>query len=200
LRTTPLGARTRLVLTSLLVTSTLLLAACGGNDDPKADPTPSTSTPASASDDPSQSNSPSVVPATGKLVETKDFTAHVPEGWDVTVVSKDYVITSHDPDSSDAIAFTIVDTFGNDQGLDDLAKEAVRLGAWPGEDPSIVGQTELAGEPAYHLASSGGGGIFVDVRGAVRAGDAVAVRFDNYQSNAALQSMVESVLATWQWK
>ncbi|MCW2792209.1 MAG: hypothetical protein JWO76_1307 [Nocardioides sp.] len=197
--TTPHGARTRLVLTSLLVTSTLVLAACGGSGDPKADPSPSSSTSATTSSEPSESESASVAPAAGKLVETKFFTAHVPEGWDLVVVSKGFVITSHDPDSESAIGFAIVDTFGKDRSLEDLARQAVRNGAWPSKDPSIVAETELGGEPAYHLTSSGDG-VFIDVRGLLRSGNAIAVRFDNYRSEAALRATVDSVLATWQWK
>jgi hypothetical protein len=197
--TTSLGARTRHVLTSLLVTSALLLSACGGKDDPVADPTPTTSS--STSDDPSESESASasVAPATGDVVETKAFTANVPEGWRVDVVSKDFVIVAHDPDRGNAITFNIIDTGGNELTLDQLADDAVQTGSWPGKPPKAVAETELGGEPAYHLTGSGGG-IFVDARGTMHGTDAVSVNFEDYQSDKSLQSTVESVLATWQWK
>jgi hypothetical protein len=201
----PLGAATRLVLTGLLVTSALLLSACGGQDDPVPDPTSTTSSSTSTSDDPSESGSGSasgsaaVTPATGELVETKAFAAHVPEGWQVDVVSKDFVIVAHDPDRGNAITFNIIDTGGNELTLDQLAADAVQTGSWPGKTPSVVAETELGGEPAYHLIGSGGG-VFVDARGTVHGSDAVSVDFEDYRSDTSLQSTVESVLASWQWK
>lgn len=200
MRTTPLGAPTRLALTSLLVTTSLLLASCGNSDDPKADPTSSTPTASASSAPGDPSASPTVASASGEVVETKAFTVHVPDGWQVDVVSKDFVITANSPHGFDVIAFKIIDKNGDQPGLPALAKDAVQFGTWPGgKDPAIVAPSELGGEAAYHLTGSGNGAVFDQV-GAMHGTDAVSINFEIYGSRAKLQSIAESVLATWQWK
>ncbi|MCW2792208.1 MAG: hypothetical protein JWO76_1306 [Nocardioides sp.] len=201
LRTTPLGARTRLVLTSLLVTSALLLAACGGSDDPKVDPTPSTSPTspsASASDDPTESASPSVEPATGKLVDTSRFTVRVPEKWVVIVAVKDFSITASDLETGDSISFGLVD-LTTPTGLDVLADRTQRTGPWV-DPPARAPDSTLAGMGAYHLVGPVGKGERVDVLGTVRAGKDVVVIFDVYGPQSRLDKLKASVLATWKWK
>jgi hypothetical protein len=211
LSTTPLGARTRVYLTCLLLLSATLLAGCGGEDDPSPSPASSdsptstsgpTSAPTSASADSSQSPSPSesVPPAAGKTVETSFFTVSAPQGWEVHVVAEDFVVTASDPDSSDTIAFKIIEKGGAQPGLRALANDAVEFGTWPGgKAPAIVAETELGGEPAYHLTGSGGGAR-VDARGTLHGTSAVSIGFEIYGSQTELESIVESVLATWQWK
>ncbi|MCW2792210.1 MAG: hypothetical protein JWO76_1308 [Nocardioides sp.] len=192
--TTPLGARTSLVLTSLLVTSAILLAACGGNDDPRSDPSPSTST----STDPSESTSPSVKPATGKLVDTSRFTVRVPEKWVVIVAAKDFSITASGLETGDSISFGLID-LTTPTGLDVLAKRTQRLGPWV-KPPARAPDSTLAGADAYHLVGPVGKGERVDAFGTVRSGKHVEVIFDVYGPQSRLDKLKASVIATWQWK
>jgi hypothetical protein len=195
---TPLGARTRLVLTSLLVTFTILLAACGGNDDPRANATPSTAP--TSSGDPSDSPSPSesVAPASGKTVDMKVFDTHVPAGWQVQVSARNFSVTAYDLKSGDQIAFSVVSLAGNDFTLSHLAHQALRLGPWT-KTPTIEPETTLAGEPAYHLTGAVGAGGRGESLGAAYKGNDVRVVFQISGPQTKLDRVRESVLASWQW-
>jgi hypothetical protein len=196
---TPLGARTRLILTSLLAAATILLAACGGSDDPKADPSPPSSATGSASPTTDTSATSSVTPATGKSVDTSAFTANVPSGWQVQVLSKDFSILAYDPKTGDQVSFYIVSMAGNDFTLRQLAGTQVRTGPWSGK-PTIEAETTLAGQPAYHLTGEVSDGVKGECLGAPHDGNDVGVIFQVSGSDAKLQQIEESVLATWQWK
>jgi hypothetical protein len=198
LSTTPLGARTRLVLTTVLVTTTLLLVACAGKDDP----TPGSPTSAAtSSDQPTVSTSPteSATPAAGKTVDMKVFSTQVPAGWKVNVTAKDFSVLAYDPETSDAISFSVVSLAGNDFTLDHLARQAVRYGPWS-KTPTIEPETTLAGEPAYHLSGPVEGGLRGESLGSSYDGNNVAAVFQVAGSSAKLHSIMQAVLATWQWK
>jgi hypothetical protein len=202
LSTTPLGARTRTTLISLLVGGPLLLAACGDSDDETtADPTPTTSSsssPATASSSPSSPGS-TVAPATGRLVDTSFFSVHVPEGWRVIESVPDLAVTADDTDGLDLISFTMTKTYGKEFTLDELARQALRTTPWS-KQPGIAPVTTLAGAPAYHLSGPVGNGFQADAFGLVHGEENVMVSIETQGSAATHREIVESVLATWQWK
>lgn len=140
-----------------------------------------------------------MTPAAGKTVDMKLFSTHVPVGWDVSVTAKNFSVLAYDAESGDQISFSVVALAGNDFTLDHLAHQALRYGPWS-KTPTIEPETTLAGEPAYHLTGPVGGGLKGESLGSAYDGNDAEVVSQVSGSDAKLQQVMESVLASWQWK
>lgn len=172
------------------------LTACGDSSDgARADPPARSGTPAGSSASPSAS----VAPATGRAVETSWFRARAPQGWQVVETVPDLATYARKPGSDSFISFGVVETYGNTFTLAQLAHHSLRSNSWA-RKPSIVAETTLAGEPAYHLRGPVGGGLFADVYGALHQGRQVELDIETEGPAAEHQQVVDSVLASWQWK
>jgi hypothetical protein len=66
--------------------------------------------------------------------------------------------------------------------------------------PKQMAESTLDGVPVFHLEGDLDLGIHFAAYGAIRDDTVVYVRFDLEGSPAESQEVVESVLATWQWK
>lgn len=187
-------------LVALLLTGTLALGGCAGSSD-QADARPGPSGSASAPGD-SSSSSPStspsdngVEPATGKVVDTSWFTARVPKGYDVVVSGKDFSISAGGPDAD--LHFSMIGMNGRQLSLSRLARQV--RGSLPGLSHARLGRTTLGGEPAYLLTASKPFDN-VSVVGLERDDTMIHLEVDSYGSKAAHQKLLDSILATWQWK
>jgi len=171
----------------------LLLVGCqdgapsGGG--PTAASSPITSSPTSAT--------PSVEPATGPVVEERQFTVRVPRGY--VVEDKVFTLTStRDRSSSDGIYVAAQDA----PGLENLS-QAVRVvlrSVSVRPKPERVDDVVIGGEPAYHLAGRSGAGNRYHSYGLVRGGQLLQVIFELDGPDARADEIVGSVLATWEWR
>lgn len=188
--------RTATALGALTLVLAPALTACGDSSDgATADPPASSGTPTGAGPSPSAS----VAPATGKAVETSWFRARAPQGWQVVETVPDLATYAREPGSDSFISFGVVETYGNTFTLAQLAHHSLRSNSWT-RSPSILAETTLAGEPAYHLRGPVGGGLFADVYGVLHQGRQVELDIETDGSAAEHRQVVDSVLASWQWK
>ena len=178
-----------------------LLAGCGDDDPPKADP----STPAASSTSSSPSASPTVEPATGKRLVSKSFSIRVPQGWRAdNGQSSDLLTTRYAGDekpdgtllaflsTSDGSAFTV-------QPLAQLAKEKARSSEFQ-QPPKILDDVEVAGVTMYHLAGETSANTYSINLGTIHEGDLVEVHIESsMMSQQELEQTFESILATWEW-
>jgi hypothetical protein len=193
-------ASTAAGLVALLLGGTLALGGCGGSSDQAdAHPTPSGSATAPGGSSSSPSTSPSsgtgVEPAAGKVVDTSWFTARVPKGYDVVVSGKDFSISAGGPDAD--LHFSMIGMNGRQLSLSQLARQA--RGSLPGLGHARLGHTTLGGEPAYLLAASKPFDN-VSVVGLERDDTMIHLEVDSYGTLAAHRKLLDSILATWQWK
>jgi len=188
--------RTTTALAALALIHAPARAGCGDSSDgATADPPASSGAPAGSSASPSAS----AAPATGKAVETSWFGARAPQGWQVVETVPDFATYARKPGSDSFISFGAIETYGNTFTLAQLAHHSLRSNSWA-KRPSILAETTLAGEPAYHLRGPVGGGLFADVYGALYQGRQVELDIETEGSAAEHREVVDSVLASWQWK
>lgn len=180
---------------ALGLTGSLALSGCSGSGDDPAAADPSAS--ASRSGGPDPSRAPSVAPATGARVEQPGATMNAPDGF------------THDPDMVDfldsASKGTSLVTLGEDPGwrtgdLDEAAESSRRSKSY--QAPERLADTELAGEPAYHLSGPVNAFSRLEEFAAIHDDHLVTVSFelDSSLPKAARQKMVDSALATFEWR
>ena len=174
----------------------VLLTGCGGSPpgpgsdrDPAGDPT-------SASPSPSESQGPE--PADGPIVENDHASYHVPTTFEVSDELAGTFPANEIGSGRGSITLGEVPTFGNTD-LGTIARVVARNVA-RGRTPKRVADTTLAGEPAFHLEGQVQPGQHFTAYGSVHEEQVVYVRFDLDGSRAENADLIESVLATWQWK
>lgn len=152
--------------------------------------------------DPTLSGSPSrsqeVAPADGPIVANAHASYRVPKGFEVADELAGTIPANASGSSRSAITlgeFPAVGTtdLGTVAGV--VASNVAR-----GRPPRQMAQATLDGEPAFHLAGRVEPGQRFEAYGAVHDDTVVYVRFDLDGSRAATAAVIESVLATWQWK
>lgn len=193
----------RLAVALLLVGTT---SACSG-DEPGNGADPSPSSPSTESSEPSETpesseTEPAVEPANGRVHETPQFTMRAPKGWRVQYEISDTIEFTSGPPKSDGPA-SEADPFG--LVTIEAAAESQPLSldqAAKGSSLPIPrrADTELGGEAAYLLASNKA--AFSDQElGLWYDGVVVRVLFRlGGGSKADRQELVDSVVATWEWK
>jgi hypothetical protein len=197
-----------LLLTVLLLTSSLLVS-CGDENDPETKPT-QTPTPSD-----SQSGA---VAATGPLVQEPTFSFHLPELWvegEPHSTGTDLTSVSGGPaDGWDFTDLTVetwtVKNFDDVNALSGDVLENFRVAAPKGK---LVGVTEWAGQPAYHLAGDGSLAGHAEQFGVIWKDAHIVIRFDFVTPRTATgtrrrefeltpaerQALMDSVEASWQW-
>jgi hypothetical protein len=193
--TTTRSGRCRTALVGVAVSS-ILLAGCGeasSDHDPSATPDDAAS---------STSPSPTVAPASGDVADTTFFSAHAPKGWRVDVVVPDFYTVAGDPDGGSDVSFGIAKTYGTHFTLAQLARHT--LGSYPEIDKALDVDlhSSLAGEPAYRIHGPLSGGGELVAYGASHEDRHITVLFELYAPLGRRQrsQVVDSVLASWQWK
>jgi hypothetical protein len=187
---------------TLTLTAVLALGAgCGGEDRASGDdPSPSTSAATSTPPESAGSESPQAEPATGKVVETKWFRVKVPAGWRVTEVATDFVIVADDRTGPSIISFSITDTYGEPSPLGKLARTLADTAHFTG-DYQVSTDGTLGGEPAYVITGARDGATLeATAYGSLHDEQDVSVTFSLDDTVGPRQELVDSVLATWQWK
>ena len=199
---------TALLLTTLVVSGSLL-AGCGDKDSPGSEP----------SGTPTTSGSPTGVPAaTGPLVDEPTFSFHLPELWMEGEPMSTSNVTAISGGPADGFDFTdlAVETWTL-KHFDDVAQPSddvlanFRVYAPHGK---LLGVTDWAGQPAYHLAGNGSLAGHAEQFGVIWKDTHIAIRFDFASPATATgtrrrefeltpaerQALMDAVEASWQWK
>lgn len=179
--------------------------AAGASGDVDSGPTgptePSDSSGSSGSPGSSGSSGSSDPPAGGETFDAGQFTVNGPEGWRMKVVTERTVrFTSGQPENNSALyrrphglVFVDVTDVSGEPTLDQLAEESVRA------EPRLS-DARIDGEPAYHLANRDQGFETQEQLGLWREGQQIRIDFSLIGgSRRQRQSLVSSVLASWQW-
>ena len=170
----------------------VLITGCQ-DEDPGGTSGPEPADPSSGS-----SQSQAVEPADGPVVENAHASYRVPKGYEVADELAGTIPANDSGSSRSAITLAEVPTFGNTD-LGTIAQLVARNVA-RGRAPKRVADTTLAGEPAFHLEGQVQPGQHFTAYGAIHDDNVVYVRFDLDGSRAQSQQVIDSVLATWQWK
>jgi hypothetical protein len=172
----------------------VLLTACGDSDPVPAPDTDPTADPSSAS--PSQSQA--VEPADGPVVENAHASYRVPRGYEVAEELAGTIPANDSGPRRSAITLAEVPAFGStDLGA---AAGVVARNVAQDRPPKRLANTTLADVPVFHVEGQLDETVWFAAYGAIRDDTVVYVRFDLDTAPAQSQQVVESVLATWQWK
>jgi hypothetical protein len=183
-----------------LAAAATLLAGCGdGGDRPDADSSPTASTSPGAS----ASQSPTVEPATGKLLQNSHFTTRAPAGWRVksgmttSVVSTVYA-GDEEKDGTVSAFMSIADGPALlDESLDKLARAKVRSDF---VQKPAVDTLEVDGVEMYRVAGNVDGSTYAIAIGTIDDEKLVELRLESsVRSLEELQEVLDSVLAAWKW-
>ena len=182
---------------------TVVLAGCGsGAADTSGDgstaPATSESSAPAASDSPETptetESTPEVAPATGPVIKVKGYKVHVPEGWRALIrlpigqsayrtgVLETMIRVYRFPNSG----LYTVDELGDEQAKD------------YGSRGRRVDDTELDGQPSYHLIGNPEPGVYAERFGTIVNDDRVFLEFlfADGEGKAERDEVIQSVLAT----
>jgi hypothetical protein len=182
---------------SAALAAVLVLGAACGNDDASADPSPEASS-SSASASPTAT----VEPAAGPALNIPRATVRVPKGWYLTPrIVPEQADAGNDSYSFSSISLAQIDSFDPSLNADELADNWLDSNSYP-QDPQELPLTELDGVEVYHLAGMVQKHLYLEEFGAQTAGKVVslAFMFSPVASPEERQEIIDSVLATFQWK
>ncbi len=181
------------------------LAACGGDETAASPPTnqSSTSTPVDAEQSPSEpadptETTPTVAPATGKVIKVRGLSVRVPEGWTPNIrltIQQGAFPTDRIGTIMRVFRFPNSDLFT----IDELADEEV--GSF-GPRGKRVDDLFMDGQKIYHLVGNPHRGSHTERFGTIIAnGDQVFVEFEfgNGETRTERDEIIQSVLATAQF-
>lgn len=186
---------TRLI-AGVVLALTLPVSAC--SVDPSG--ATATSVPPSAVDGRTSSQRPpfaGVEGAAGPVVATDVFQLRVPVGYTVDR-TVDLSIGAFDDDGPDMI-FIGNRTDTSDLPLNEQVRISRDVGLWVGEVRRLADVT-IDGVTFYHLMGHESGVPYVEEFGAVHAGTAVRISFNQFSAARERKATVQSVLATFEWR
>jgi len=171
------------------------LALSGCQDDAK-DPDEGAS--GSSTSSPSEEAPTEAPRAGGPAIKGDAFTVNVPEGW---VKDKDFSTDFLDQyvEPSGSQRLYVGELAGEVRPLDEVAKDNFTVFATSGKNRKR--QTGgLAGDPAYHFTASDGAGSVAEEFLAIHDGTQVTFGVVLSGTKAERQAVIDSILATWEWK
>jgi hypothetical protein len=189
---------------ALLLVGLAALAGCGGDDEPKADPSPTDSTststsPTTGGTSPSgPTSSSTVTPASGPRVVTSRFSLQAPEGFEKRPVAGELLGSFVDLLPDDAIYFGILEDY-RPQSLDEMAESYVRNGPFDTR-PRFLPHVELDGRMAFHVAGPINDRSWGEAFGALVRGAGVTIEFQIHSPKPRRQEIVDSTMATLRWR
>jgi len=184
-----------------------LLAGCGEDPDPGAGPTGESPSPSESSEpteptEPTESETASGIgSASGETFDGGQFRVNGPEGWRMKVITPRVVrYSSGQPENNAQLAkrphgliYVDVSDVSGEPTLDELAEESVR------SDPRRP-DTTIDGEPAYHRANADQAFETQEEFGLWRDGQTIQVNLSLIGGTTKQRrTLVQSVLASWQW-
>ncbi len=170
----------------------VLLTGCGESDQG------GTSGTEPADPDSGTPSSQAVESADGPRVENAHASYRVPRGYEVAEELAGTIPANDSGPGRSAITLAEVPAFGST----DLGAAAGVVARNVAQDrrPKRMADTTLDGVPVFHVEGKLDETVWFAAYGAIRDDTVVYVRFDLDTSPAKSQQVVESVLATWQWK
>lgn len=186
---------------SAVVATTLCLALAGcGDDDPEGseprEPSSSsgeTGSPAPTDASPTDEEE-TVPPATGPELAMEAVSLRMPEGWRVDNDDSDIVVVGLADDLTSAIYLSSFPALDPSVSIAQLARSTQKEGGYP--PGSILPETTLAGQPAFHLAGPVGGDYSEEL-GVLHDGAIISVEFVHRDGpRKGWEELLASVLAT----
>lgn len=181
-----------------LVMGLLLLAGCEGGEGSEVSSSAPGAPTTSDTPVPTETSSATVEPAAGSPFRTNVVSMRLPEGWKVFQEDSTFWAVIDADRRRMSGGFTMFDgpSLGTTD-LDKLARNAIRSGAaeLEREDDLVV-----AGVEGYVLTGEDSGGDYVWQYGTVRGGNRVDIDFELALPEDEATALIESVLATWEWK
>jgi hypothetical protein len=182
----------------------VVLAGCGDDGTPSAEPSDSSGTTASSPTSPSESPDASATPAAGKAMKGPSYTARAPEGWKVeardNALSGLVIASKSKEDGSLVGMISIADgpAFVEDTNAQ-LARELVRSSEFQ-RPPKVLEDLRIDGVEVYQVAGKVDEFDYTIQLGTIFEENLVEVRIESYQlSPQEMRETLESVLASWQW-
>ena len=181
---------------------TLLVTGCSDDDDPEGEgpPEPPSSSSSAATDgttptDQTPTDEPTTVsPATGPVLEVKDISIRMPEGWKLDNDDASFLVVGADAEEDTLINLSSFPSLDPDASIDRLAKSTEKTGGYP--KGSVLPPTTMAGQPAFHVAGDVVGDYHEEF-GLIHEGEIVSVEFVHLRGpRDGWTELVESVLAT----
>jgi hypothetical protein len=183
---------------ALTLGASLVLAGCSDGDAAGGDDPPTSSSPSSSSTspatEPSSTDEPSVMPASGPKLALEDVELRMPEGWHLDDDDVSFLVIGMADDRSATIALTSFPALNPDVSVAQLARITVRNAGYP--PGSIQPETTMAGLPAFHVAGRVVGEDAEEI-GVMHDGNIVAVKFNFIRGPVkGRQELIDSVIST----
>jgi hypothetical protein len=183
-----------------LAAATLLLAGCGDDGEPQADPsgTPTGSATSEAADPtPTEPGEPAVEPASGFLIDLDRITMRVPDGWKKVRQFADFLVGAQDPGGFSNVSLGDLSAVG-EPSLEEQAEFAAKSES----QTRILEPVEIAGAQWYHIVGREDRYVGFEQFGTVHNGSQATISFslDDKTPADEQQAIIASVLATVEWK
>lgn len=187
----------------------LLGSACSGSDDPGGSPAPSSASPTGSdteSPEPTDSTEPtgSAEPAaTGATLELPHSRVRIPADWKRMSRLVRTQQDAEDPGSASLLSLAEIDAFGSANSAEELVKSVLRVtkGTYP-LTPRRLPNVVVDGVEMYHLSGKIQPLRWLEEYGAIVSDRIVTLGFEFSPdvSPAERQHVVDSVLATFEWR
>lgn len=182
---------------SLLLACSVLLAGCGGDEEPP-ESAPSGS-PTSDAPSPSEPAEPTVEPAAGPEVELGSLTMRYPEGYEPRETEDlGAQLVAASGSDGERVALGAYEDFSHDT-LDESADLAITTGLWTSR-PKRLDDLEVDGVLMYHLAGPAGAGSTIEQFGAEFGGYDMTFLVSTEGSAAERRQLIDSILVTATWQ
>lgn len=179
-----------------LFVSVLALAGCGSGGTDAAEPPPAESSDTQAGEA-SSAPTPSVAPATGPRVRVDELTLRLPDGFSRPRPMLGLGYTSLGPGGSIVAVAEVEAQSKTDSSLE---RSMRRSTLWGDIEPARAADRLVDGVTMIHLHAGSTPGMYDDVFGAHVGEHLVSLEFTLAGGPRARERLVESVLATAEWR
>lgn len=194
--------------TAAALTAVLLLGTACGNDDASADPSPGPSSSTTVesptpTDEATDEPTSTVAPATGPLMDIPLASVRAPEGWKILpkIVPGQVDVGNAKDYSFSTIGLSQIVSYDRSLTADQLADQWFDASFYP-LDPKKQPLTEIDGVEFFHLAGKVQKRLYLEEFGTQADGKLVTLgfSFSPEVTPEERQEVIDSVLATFQWK
>ena len=186
-----------------LLVCAVLLAGCGGGEEPSAgDPDEAMTSASPSPTEGEEPDEPAVEPADGPRVEVGSLVIRAPKGYDMRRsinaggLGVD-VVTAGGP-GFERLTFTAYQAY-DPVTLDEVVEETIEDGTWR-RRPQRLDDVDVDGVPMYHLSGPTGIGYTDDEYGAEFGGYVIRIAVSTEGSKGERRELAESILATARWR
>lgn len=152
-----------------------------------------------ASPDPSSSPSPTVPPAAGPLIERPTFSFRVPQGWEADYDGMDgWDVKSTSLDEGSSISVFYFE--GTVESLAEAEYKQLESLRRDAPNAQVLDRIEIGGQPGFRLRGTTPDGGTAEAVGAVVNGNELTLTFEIDGTAAKSWQVIESVLATVEWR